>query len=456
MLYTVLTSLALVGFSVSIYAAVQFQSYSELERDLMKRSSHIIEQVEVSGDKLMLPPSLTRSSILEIRYEVLIDSKGKAFFKNPLIGDRSIVVEGINLSQINNSPEVFNATLNDNTPVKVAIIRLKKSGEKAYFATARPIAEVKQRLKDLALIMVAANVLFVLLVIGIGNYFVLRALKPVQDITEMAKEISRGDLSKRVNLVGSHDELKELADTFDEMISRLERLLDGQKRFFQDVSHELRTPLTIIRGKVDVALRAKELSKDDQIKVLEDIKDETELAADLVNDLLTVARGEKIADDLKIAEFPVDRTLIEIGARLYSLGKQKDIRVDVKVPEQPVLIMGDETRFGEAILAVGDNAIKYCGPGDSVQLSLVSEGEFAIITIVDNGPGIRAEDQPFIFERFYRSKIADKLPRGTGLGLAIAKNIAESHKGELYLKSCDSSGTVFEFKLPLAHQSTRA
>jgi signal transduction histidine kinase len=239
------------------------------------------------------------------------------------------------------------------------------------------------------------------------------------------------------------------------MISRLERLLDGQKRFFQDVSHELRTPLTIIRGKVDVALRAKESSKDDQAKVLEDIRDETELAADLVNDLLIVARGEKIADDLKVMEFPIDRTLAEIGARLYSLGKQKDISVDINVSERSVLIMGDETRVGEAILAVGDNAIKYCGPGDSVRLSLVSEGEFAIITISDNGPGIAMEDQPFIFERFYRSKTAGKLPRGTGLGLAIAKNIIESHKGELFLKSSDSSGTIFEFKLPLKSRSTQ-
>jgi signal transduction histidine kinase len=86
---------------------------------------------------------------------------------------------------------------------------------------------------------------------------------------------------------------------------------------------------------------------------------------------------------------------------------------------------------------------------------LASEGESAIVTITDNGPGIAMEDQSLIFERFYRSKFTEKLPRGTGLGLAIAKNIIESHRGELFLKSSDASGTVFEFRLPLAFRSTQ-
>jgi signal transduction histidine kinase len=142
--------------------------------------------------------------------------------------------------------------------------------------------------------------------------------------------------------------------------------------------------------------------------------------------------------------------LVEIGARISALGKHKEITVKTNIADETILVVGAEERLGEAILAISENAIKYCEAGDSVQLSLSADDGFAIILIEDDGPGISKEDQPFIFERFYRSRTSGQVSRGSGLGLAIAKGIVDSHGGKLELKHSDMSGTTFVIRLPRA------
>lgn len=447
-LYTVITSLALVGFSLTIYFAIQYQSYKSLELDLAKRASHVIEQIDFQGGKLVLPPSITRGSVIERRYEFIVDEAAEPFFKNPILGDKSVVLNRGDLKDVSTKPKVIDSTLNDETPVKLAVSQLKNIPGKAFFVTASPISEVEGNLDNLATTMVFANIVFIIFVFGIGYVFARGALRPVHEITSLAREISRGDLKKRVNLKGQEDELKELADTFDEMISRLEELFEDQKTFFQDVSHELRTPLTIIRGKLDVALRSKNASPEDYRKVLKDVLCESEVATRLVNDLLKVARGERISDELKKADFPADRLLVEIGARISVLGKHKGINVGISVPDDIPMINGDEERIGEALLAIGDNAIKHCGPGGSVTLALNAEAPWVVFRVADTGEGIPEKDVPHIFERFYKVDTPTvRESTGTGLGLAIAKQVVEAHNGRIEVQS-SSDGTEFSVYLP--------
>ncbi|MBI4734227.1 MAG: HAMP domain-containing protein [Rubrobacteridae bacterium] len=412
-LYTILTSFALICFSATIFFAVRYQSYAKLEQDLIVRASHVNEQIDFEKDTLVLPPSMTRDSVLEIRYDVLIDEKRNSFFKSSVLGSREVLIDDLDLETIDYSPKLIDARLTDGTPIKSAIIRAKHIPGKSYFITAKPVAEVEAGMESLGITMAIGNVLFILLVFGIGSFFVQRALKPVRDITELAKDISRGDLSKRVNFSGPLDDLKALADMFDEMITKLEELFEGQKSFFQEVSHDLRTPLTIIRGKIDVALRSNNVTHSELVTVLNEVRNEAELATGLVNDLLAVARGEKAVEELKQAEFPLDRMVVEIGARITSLGKQK---------------------------------------GDSLIIKLSVSDAFAVTTIRDTGPGISKEDQPFVFEKFYRSQSCDHSSRGFGLGLAIAKRIVEAHKASLKLVSSDKHGTEFEIRLPLLNR----
>lgn len=475
LLYTVTTSIALVSFSLIIYFAIKYQSYNALEQGLAKRASHIIEQIDFKNGKLVLPTSLTRGSAIEVRYEELADEYGEPFFKSRNLDGKSIIIGRENIRGVTTNPRIISAALSDDTPVKLAVIKLKKLPGSTYFITASPIYEVENNLRSLAATMVFANLLFVLFVSGIGYVFVRGAMRPVHEITRLAKDISHGDLRKRVNLQGPQDELKEMADTFDEMISRIEELFERQRSFFQDVSHELRTPLTIIRGKVDVALRSKSASHDNHRKVLEDVLSESEFASQLVNDLLRVARGEKLSDQLENEKFPVERILVEVAARVTTLGKQKGISIKTSTPDEPVFVYGDEQRLGEAFLAIADNAIKYGSLDGWVKLSLAKEGSWAVIAIADNGVGIAEDDLPFVFDRFYRvyspgsAKLDPGEPdpgrsrageldsgkpdagkvRGAGLGLAIAKRIVEAHNGRIDVKS-GTSGTTFTIYLPVA------
>lgn len=450
-LYTVITSIALIGFSLIVYFSIQYQSYAKLELDLAKRASHVIEQIDLKDGKLVLPPSITRGSALEVRYEALVDDEGKPFFKNPILNDKNIALTGEDLRGIGTKPKVMDARLSDDTELKLAVIRLKNVPGETYFVSASPVSEVERTLDDLASAMLFGNVLFVVLVMGIGYVFARRALKPVQEITQRAKEISHGDLRKRVNLQGPDDELKQLADTFDEMIARLEDLFEGQKRFFQDASHALRTPLTIIRGKLDVALRSKDATADDYRLALEDVLRESEFATRLVSDLLTVARGAKLTETLQLADFPADRMLAEVGARVTAMGKAKRIQVSVDSPAESVVVRGDEAQLGEAFLAVGDNAVKHCASGCEVRLGLEIVDGGAVFRISDNGAGISPEELPLIFERFYsaRKREGDDTS-GTGLGLAIAKQIVEAHGGKIDVESTPDGGTTFLLSIPLS------
>ncbi|MDI6816778.1 MAG: ATP-binding protein [Actinomycetota bacterium] len=450
-LYTVITSIALIGFSLIVYFSIQYQSYTKLELDLTKRASHIIEQIDLKDGKLVLPPSITRGSALEVRYEALVDEEGEPFFKNPILDDKDIALSSNDLRGVGTKPKVIDARLSDETKLKLAVIRLKNVPGETYFVSASPISEVERTLDDLASAMLFGNVLFAVLVMGIGYVFARRVLKPVQEITQRAKEISHGDLRKRVNLQGPDDELKQLADTFDEMIARLEDLFEGQKRFFQDASHALRTPLTIIRGKLDVALRSKDATAHDYCLALEDVLRESEFATRLVSDLLTVARGEKLTETLQVADFPGDRMLAEVGARVTAMGKAKGIQVSVAGPAESVVVRGDEAQLGEALLAVGDNAVKHCASGCEVRLGLEIDHERAVFSVSNNGAGISPDELPFIFERFYSARKREGADTsGTGLGLAIAKQIVEAHGGKIDVASTPDGRTTFMLSLPLS------
>jgi signal transduction histidine kinase len=452
-LYSVMTSAALVGFSLLIFFAVSYQSYAALESSLAKRASHVIEQIDFADGKLVLPLSITRSSTIELRYEALIDENKNLSFKNPALGTNSISLNNVDLKLVKDKPRLYDSKLSNGVPVKLAVSRIKRVPSMAYFVSASPVEEVKKSMKSLGLTMLVGNVAFILLVIVIGNFFAGKALKPVTKITNMAKDISHGDLRKRVNLEGPRDELKELADTFDEMIARIEHLFEDQKLFFQDVSHDLRTPLTIIRGKIDVALMSKSATRDDYLKTLREVGEEAKIAGSMINDLLMAARGETTADDINKKIFPLDRMLIEVGARINSMAIQKGIEFNMEVPSDTVFVNGDEQKLAEAFLALGDNAVKYCSKGDKVFIGLSVDQDQAVINVKDNGPGISAADQPLVFQRFYRASDIDGKARGSGLGLAIAKRIIDAHEGTIELKQGTETGSVFEIKLSLTKQS---
>jgi signal transduction histidine kinase len=363
----------------------------------------------------------------------------------------------------------------------------------------RPIVgmvEVVTNLSDAQRVLRTLHTVLVLCVLSmfaagllIGGPLIAQALRPLSLMAQAARRIASGDLSQRVRLPHRDDEIGQLADTFDEMVDRIEAAFAAQgaseqrmRQFIADASHELRTPLTGIRGYIDVLLRG---AKDDPAtaeEVLLATRREAERMSRLVNDLLTLARldagralDRQPVDLIALAGEAVDEARILAGQREVSLATDGAGRL---------IVPADPDRLKQILLILLDNALKYGRPEPEgwvrVRISRTERG--AVVTVTDNGQGIHPEDQPHIFDRFYRgdraarqrrmtgSQVAarpaeppalygadatsgtgsspNRAPAGSGLGLAIAQAIVRSHGGSLTVQSRLGVGTTFTIMLP--------
>jgi signal transduction histidine kinase len=304
-----------------------------------------------------------------------------------------------------------------------------------------------------------------------GGYWLAdRAMRPVRTITRAAREISETDLSHRLNL-GTKDELGELADTFDGMLTRLQAAFSRQRQFTADASHELRTPLTIINLETGRALAARR-TRQEYERALRVIQSENELMTRLVNNLLTLSRMDAGQAVFNFEELDLSDIALEVVERLIPLAERSG--VDLTTGELLELkISADRQYLGQMIANLIENAIKYADgaePRVRVRTGLQRDALDAPkgvgwISIEDNGPGIAPEHLPHIFDRFYqvdraRSHNALDLENaqpngqataGSGLGLSIVQQIAEAHGGHVGVESELNQGSKFIVKLPLAN-----
>jgi signal transduction histidine kinase len=297
------------------------------------------------------------------------------------------------------------------------------------------------------------NVLFISATIAValaalGSWLVLgRSLAPLGTVTETAQAINRADdLSRRIPYTGpANDEIGSLIESFNQTLERLENLFTSQQRFLADVSHELRTPLTVIKGNVDLMRRMKQLDEESLTSIDQEAGRLTRLVGGLI--LLVQAESGKLALNLKPVE--LDTLLLEVFHEMRVLAGSN---VQLKLADiDQVLVNGDRDRLKQVLLNLVGNAIQYTPQGGVVFLSLAIIGEQARIIVRDTGPGIPAEDIPFIFERFYRAEKSRTRTRtsGFGLGLSIVQWIVENHGGTIKVESKEGQGTTFAIWLPL-------
>jgi two-component system OmpR family sensor kinase len=283
---------------------------------------------------------------------------------------------------------------------------------------------------------------------ALGSWLVLgRSLAPLGIITDTAQAINRADdLSRRIPSTGpANDEIGRLIESFNQTLERLENLFTSQQRFLADVSHELRTPLTVIKGNVDLMRRMKQLDEESLTSIDQEAGRLTRLVGGLI--LLVQAEAGKLALNLKPVE--LDTLLLEVFHEMRVLAGSN---VQLKLADiDQVQVNGDRDRLKQVLLNLVGNAIQYTPPGGVVFLSLAIIGEQVRIIVRDTGPGIPAEDLPFIFERFYRAEKSRTRTRtsGFGLGLSIVQWIVENHGGTIKVESKEGQGTTFAIWLPL-------
>lgn len=279
---------------------------------------------------------------------------------------------------------------------------------------------------------------------GFGGYFLAtRALAPIDNITKTADAISTEDLSARLPLPDTEDEVSRLAGTFNNMLARLENGFKRERQFTADASHELRTPLTAMQAILSV-VREGERPAAEYHQALDDLADETNRMRGLVEDLLSLARGE---EGLALHPEPLDLSalLSDVADSLRPLAQAKGLALTTQLPSR-LPFTGDMDTLIRLFVNLLDNSIKYTKEGGIVVGTKV-ETEHVLVEISDTGIGIPQEHLARIFERFYRVESA-RSSAGTGLGLAIAHQIVLAHGGNISVESTFGVGTTFTVILP--------
>jgi heavy metal sensor kinase len=275
-----------------------------------------------------------------------------------------------------------------------------------------------------------------------------RVLAPIGRITSVAREIQATDLSRRIRLQGPDDELKQLADTFDAMLARLDAAFSAQQRFLADASHELRNPLAIIRTNADIALSDPDPHLEDLREAMMVVKRASDRMARLVDDLLALARREAPT----LANEPVDlgRAVTEASEEFLAPAEARGIVLDRAIAPG-IVVMGDQDALKRAVANLVENAVRLAPADSRIRLAVGSERGQAWVAVSDEGPGIATEDQPKVFERFWRADRArSRADGGTGLGLSIVRQIAQTHGGDVQLQSKLGVGSTFTIWLPVA------
>ena len=420
-----------------VWLSLRHRLLSELDQDLAGRSSRFeqyfrgesaeVEDNEQLRDELeefcqALPPS----SYVDLR-----GSNGFEFHYPDLVPQR---------------PE--------SSPPRAADLRMSQrpfssNGQSFDLEVGAPMANVDHTLQLLRLLLLSLlPVVIVIACVG-GLWLSARALKPIQDITTAANAISIENLSERLPVPSTGDELARLTEVLNSMLARLEAAVKRLSQFAADASHELRTPLAVIRTTAELALR-RPRAADSYRESLSEIAAETERMTQLVEDLLTLARSGTEASEMPRSPLDLNALLREVCAELHSLAESRQIRVEVNRDNHAAIVPGNAPALRRLFVILLDNAIKFSPAGAGVHVSLSQEAGAAFVTIEDSGAGISQADLPHIFERFYRAGANGSDPKvdGHGIGLALADRIARAHGATIEVRSSPGAFSVFRVSFP--------
>ncbi len=281
--------------------------------------------------------------------------------------------------------------------------------------------------------------------VAVGWFAAGRVLRPVDRIASVARDIQATDLSRRIALEGPDDEMKDLADTFDQMLGRLDEAFAGQRHFFQEASHELRNPLAVIRTNLDVALADDDAEAADLRRAAELAARTAERMTLTVDDLLRYARNEQAA--IQRERIDLRPVVSEVTEEFASSATVRALRLESATPPEPVAVLGDRAALRQALVNLVDNAVRLAPPGSTVSITCGVDGPWAWVAVADEGPGVPAENQPLVFRRFWRGPQGDG-EAGSGLGLAIVDQILTAHGGAARVVSEPGQGSVFSLWIP--------
>ena len=338
-------------------------------------------------------------------------------------------------------------TLSDGLKLRVLCSKVQVGGLKLYVRVARSAEHVMSELTELLTLMIFGVPLAIAFAMLGGYWLARRSLQPIQQMTSQARQIHADRLTERLPIANPHDELGQLAQTFNQTFERLEKSFNQMRRFAADASHELRTPLTAIRTMGEVSLR-EQRDAGSYRETLSSVLEESDRLRNLVDSLLTLSRADAGQIRLNKKEEELAVLVAEVTEVLGVLAEEKKQRLVIET-EAGVRANIDRSVFKQAVVNLVENAIKYSPPETTIHVSLVRSPGEIVVSVRDHGPGIAAEHRERIFERFYRiDEGRSREQGGTGLGLSIAKWAVEAHQGSVTVESSRVGGSTFLIRLP--------
>ena len=300
----------------------------------------------------------------------------------------------------------------------------------------RSLEEVDQVLGTIRRWLLAIALVGIGLAAALGLAVARAVLAPVQRLTRTAEEVSKTrDLSRRIETSGT-DELSRLAATFNTMLGALEESARAQRQLVSDASHELRTPLTSLRTNIEVLAHEDALPPGEREQLLRDVTEQLSEMTVLIAELVELARGDEVPAE------PEDVRLDLLTAGAIERTRRNRPGFAFTADLEETMIRGVPSTIERAISNLLDNAAKWSPPGTEIEVT-VRNGD---VVVRDHGPGIAADDLPFVFDRFYRAPSARGLP-GSGLGLAIVRQVAEAHGGTVTAEPAHGGGTLMRLSL---------
>jgi signal transduction histidine kinase len=438
---------------VTVQFALQRILTGDLDNGLSNDANLVVARMHVIGDLADAERiQLEIQAYASIREDqtafitVIRDLDGNALFWTQGVQEQNLALTPEELQAVLAGDDLkWTRDLPGDREYRVRTTELTLSGETAgVIQVARVTETVVDPLNTLLVVLIIEGVLATAITVLVALWLSRGAVKPLQEVVDVAAEIQASDLTRRIGARNQAEEVQKLADTFDAMLERLDSAFQEQRNFVMDVSHELRTPLTVLKGNIDLMLMDPDVAAHERDQY-DRMSSEVSRLIRLTSNLLYLASAD--------AGREPDRSQVELDVVCLEVLRQtRDLKHEVKVAlghEDEVTLTGDRDQLKQMVLNLVENAIKYTPPGGEVTLSLNRNGEEAEMSVADTGPGIPPEVLPNIFQRFYRGEQRG-IMGGTGLGLAIADRIARAHGGSISVASTVGEGTVFRVTLPLA------
>ena len=449
--YSVVFACGLAAFTVGAWFLMRASLYHAIDDELSDR---------VRGVETFMDKQISALSIPEIRDEFrehsVLGPGGDLFQVCDADGQwlyRSVPLENLNVPIL--KPTALRAPLLENRDLNGHVLRfysqaINVNGNSYTVQVASLMNEGLEALHRFRLLLILVSPIL-LLAAGAGGYFIsTRALAPVDAISQAAQRINIENLTARLKVPPTRDQLQRLTETLNATFARLEGAVRRMKQFTADASHELRAPISLIRTTAEVAVQ-RDRPAAEYREALADILHEAERTSQVVDSLMLLARADSGQEALEFQEIDARVLVKDAVEQGEKLARNKGLSFESDAPATPVQIRADADALRRVFLILIDNAVKYTPPGGKIRVQIGSADGYAIASVADSGIGISENDLPHVFDRFWRAdKVRSRMNGGAGLGLSIARWIVDQHHGRLTAESQLGRGSTFCASVPLA------